>query len=272
MSRKERTSSARPDITLPQPEKVAPPRRQFGRAGRHRGRVRQSDRLAPSGPVSANDLSALAVGTMLVMSTSSWRTTRTASYGMSGVCTHAGCLLGDSGRGTSRPASVAMPRFRLRRRRQRDARPGAGVAAALSGDHRGRRQHHRRRQPAGRGRHAHASRLAAARLPRIWKGGVTLTPPTFGVVAPVVPVRLRRSGTAAGRFASAELAVLNALAAAAPQPGVRRMGGRVVGSGVIAACRCGSGGPTAAPCASGGDRLPSRRRCRCRRRATPCHA
>ena len=53
----------------------------------------------PTGPVSAGNVSALAVGTMLVMSNVVVARDADGVYAMSGVCTHAGCLLAD-GSGT----------------------------------------------------------------------------------------------------------------------------------------------------------------------------
>lgn len=49
----------------------------------------------PTGPVSAGNVSALGVGTMLVMSNVVVARDASGVYAMSGVCTHAGCLLGD---------------------------------------------------------------------------------------------------------------------------------------------------------------------------------
>lgn len=50
----------------------------------------------PTGPVSAGNISALAVGTLLVMSNVVVARDAAGVYAMSAVCTHAGCLLGDS--------------------------------------------------------------------------------------------------------------------------------------------------------------------------------
>jgi Rieske Fe-S protein len=53
----------------------------------------------PTGPVAAGNVSALAVGGLLVMSNVVVARDENGVYAMSGVCTHAGCLLGD-GSGT----------------------------------------------------------------------------------------------------------------------------------------------------------------------------
>jgi Rieske Fe-S protein len=50
----------------------------------------------PSGPVTAGNMSALAVGGMLVMSNVVVARDANGVYAMSAVCTHAGCLLDDS--------------------------------------------------------------------------------------------------------------------------------------------------------------------------------
>jgi Rieske Fe-S protein len=52
----------------------------------------------PTGPVSAGNVSALDVGTLLVMSNVVVARDADGVYAMSAVCTHAGCLLGDSSR------------------------------------------------------------------------------------------------------------------------------------------------------------------------------
>jgi Rieske Fe-S protein len=49
----------------------------------------------PTGPVGAGNVSALAVGSMLVMSNVVVARDADGVYAMSGVCTHAGCLLAD---------------------------------------------------------------------------------------------------------------------------------------------------------------------------------
>jgi cytochrome b6-f complex iron-sulfur subunit len=51
----------------------------------------------PTGPVAAGNVSALSVGTMLVMSNVVVARDARGVYAMSAVCTHAGCLLDDSG-------------------------------------------------------------------------------------------------------------------------------------------------------------------------------
>jgi Rieske Fe-S protein len=51
---------------------------------------------APTGPVAAGNVSALAVGRMLVMSNVVVARDADGVYAMSAVCTHAGCLLDDS--------------------------------------------------------------------------------------------------------------------------------------------------------------------------------
>jgi len=61
----------------------------------------------PTGPVSAGNVSALTVGAMLVMSNVVVARDAGGVYAMSGVCTHAGCLLGDSGRTIA--AGLACP-------------------------------------------------------------------------------------------------------------------------------------------------------------------
>ncbi len=53
---------------------------------------------APTGPVSAGNVSDLAVGALLVMSNVVVARDENGVYGMSGVCTHAGCLLNDGSR------------------------------------------------------------------------------------------------------------------------------------------------------------------------------
>jgi Rieske Fe-S protein len=52
----------------------------------------------PTGPVNVGNLSSIAVGTMLVMSNVVLARDANGVYAMSGVCTHAGCLLGDANR------------------------------------------------------------------------------------------------------------------------------------------------------------------------------
>ena len=52
----------------------------------------------PTGPVSAGNVSALAVGDLLVMSNVVVARDAGGVYAMSGVCTHAGCLLSDASR------------------------------------------------------------------------------------------------------------------------------------------------------------------------------
>ena len=52
----------------------------------------------PTGPVAAGNVSALAAGTLLVMSNVVVARDDNGVYAMSGVCTHAGCLLGDGSR------------------------------------------------------------------------------------------------------------------------------------------------------------------------------
>jgi cytochrome b6-f complex iron-sulfur subunit len=52
----------------------------------------------PTGPVAAGNISALTVGTMLVMSNIVIARDETGVYAMSAVCTHAGCLLDDGSR------------------------------------------------------------------------------------------------------------------------------------------------------------------------------
>ena len=52
----------------------------------------------PTGPVAAGNVSALAAGTLLVMSNVVVARDDSGVYAMSGVCTHAGCLLGDGSR------------------------------------------------------------------------------------------------------------------------------------------------------------------------------
>jgi len=50
----------------------------------------------PTGPVAAGNISALTVGTLLVMSNFVVARDANGVYAMSAVCTHAGCLLDDS--------------------------------------------------------------------------------------------------------------------------------------------------------------------------------
>jgi Rieske Fe-S protein len=50
----------------------------------------------PSGPVTAGNVSALSVGALLVMSNLVVARDANGVYAMSGVCTHAGCLMDDS--------------------------------------------------------------------------------------------------------------------------------------------------------------------------------
>ncbi len=52
----------------------------------------------PIGPVSAGNVSDLAVGSLLVMSNIVVARDENGVYGMSSVCTHAGCLLNDGSR------------------------------------------------------------------------------------------------------------------------------------------------------------------------------
>jgi Rieske Fe-S protein len=52
----------------------------------------------PTGPVSAGNVSDLAVGALLVMSNVAVARDENGVYGMSSVCTHAGCLLSDGSR------------------------------------------------------------------------------------------------------------------------------------------------------------------------------
>jgi Rieske Fe-S protein len=61
----------------------------------------------PTGPVAAGNVSALPVGTLLVMSNVVIARDETGVYAMSGVCTHAGCLLGDASRTIA--AGLACP-------------------------------------------------------------------------------------------------------------------------------------------------------------------
>ena len=51
----------------------------------------------PTGPVEAANVSALAIGTMITMSNIVVARDANGIYAMSAVCTHAGCLLEDSG-------------------------------------------------------------------------------------------------------------------------------------------------------------------------------
>jgi Rieske Fe-S protein len=51
----------------------------------------------PTGPIAAGHVSALAVGTLLTMSNLVVARDVDGVYAMSAVCTHAGCLLSDSG-------------------------------------------------------------------------------------------------------------------------------------------------------------------------------
>jgi Rieske Fe-S protein len=52
----------------------------------------------PTGPVAAGNVSALTVGALVVMGNVVVARDANGVYAMSGVCTHAGCLLGDSAR------------------------------------------------------------------------------------------------------------------------------------------------------------------------------
>lgn len=52
----------------------------------------------PTGPVAAGNISALAVGSLLVMSNVAVARDGSGVYAMSAVCTHAGCLLDDGSR------------------------------------------------------------------------------------------------------------------------------------------------------------------------------
>ena len=61
----------------------------------------------PTGPVSAGNVSALTVGSMLVMSNVVVARDADGVYAMSGVCTHAGCLLSGSSRTIA--AGLACP-------------------------------------------------------------------------------------------------------------------------------------------------------------------
>jgi Rieske Fe-S protein len=51
----------------------------------------------PTGPVSGGNISALPVGTLRVLSNVAVARDAGGVYGMSAVCTHAGCLVGSSG-------------------------------------------------------------------------------------------------------------------------------------------------------------------------------
>ena len=57
----------------------------------------QATGSAPTGPVAAGSVSALSVGKMIVMSNIVVARDASGVYGMSAVCTHAGCLLDDGG-------------------------------------------------------------------------------------------------------------------------------------------------------------------------------
>ena len=61
----------------------------------------------PSGPVSAGNVSDLAVGALLVMSNVVVARDENGLYGMSAVCTHEGCLLNDGSRTIA--AGLACP-------------------------------------------------------------------------------------------------------------------------------------------------------------------
>jgi cytochrome b6-f complex iron-sulfur subunit len=54
--------------------------------------------MPPTGPVSGGNLSALSIGTLLVMSNVAVARDDAGVYAMSAVCTHAGCLLVDGAR------------------------------------------------------------------------------------------------------------------------------------------------------------------------------
>ena len=66
----------------------------------------------PTGPVSAGNVSDLAVGALVVMSNVVVARDENGVYGMSSVCTHAGCLLSDGSRtiaaGLSCPCHASM--------------------------------------------------------------------------------------------------------------------------------------------------------------------
>jgi cytochrome b6-f complex iron-sulfur subunit len=59
----------------------------------------------PTGPVAAGNVSALSVGTLLVMSNVIIARDANGLYAMSAVCTHAGCLLDDSSKTVARGLS-----------------------------------------------------------------------------------------------------------------------------------------------------------------------
>jgi Rieske Fe-S protein len=61
----------------------------------------------PTGPVAAGNMSALSVGTMLVMSNVVVARDAGGVYAMSAVCTHEGCLLDDNSRTTTGGLSCA---------------------------------------------------------------------------------------------------------------------------------------------------------------------
>jgi Rieske [2Fe-2S] domain len=113
----------------------------------------------PTGPVAAGNMSALSVGSLLVMTNFVVARDANGVYAMSAVCTHAGCLLDDGASTIAAGLDLPVPRIHVRWQWRRYGRPGALTAAALRGDDCRRRRHHRGRQPGGFREYPHAGRM-----------------------------------------------------------------------------------------------------------------
>ena len=81
----------------------------------------------PTGPVSAGNLSDLAVGSLLVMSNVVVARDENGVYGMSSVCTHAGCLLSDGSRTIANLSDEEFERYTLAARLAEEAVRGGSI-------------------------------------------------------------------------------------------------------------------------------------------------
>ena len=79
----------------------------------------------PTGPVTAGNISALTVGSLLVMTNFVVARDTSGVYAMSAVCTHAGCLLDDGADGNRRRVGLPLSWIHLRRQRPRHEQTGA---------------------------------------------------------------------------------------------------------------------------------------------------